>query len=46
MSIYASEVMEYPYPRSFDSIKALARWRGSRVGVEYAEAFMLIYERR
>lgn len=46
MSIYESEVMEFPYPRSLDSIKALARWRGSRVGVEYAEAFMLIYERR
>jgi len=46
MSIYASEVMRSPYPRSLDSIRALARWRGSRIGVEYAEAFMLLYERR
>lgn len=46
MSIYESEVMEFPYPRSLDSIKALARWRGSRIGVEYAEAFMLLFEKK
>lgn len=46
MSVYESEVMEFPYPRSLDSIKALARWRGSRICVEYAEAFMLLFEKK
>ena len=44
MSIYESEVMKEPYPRSLSSIEALARVRGSRCGVKYAEAFMLLYE--
>ena len=42
--IYKSEVMEEPFPRSLDSIKALARYRGSQIGVEYAESFVLIRE--
>ena len=46
MSMYAKEVMEEPYPRSLSSIKALARLRGSRAGVMYAEAFQLLYEKR
>ena len=45
MSIYKSEVMQYPLPRSLDSIKSLARYRGSTIGVEYAEAFELVRER-
>ena len=43
MSMYDTEVMQEPYPRSLSSIKALARVRGSRCGVMYAEAFMLLY---
>jgi LmbE family N-acetylglucosaminyl deacetylase len=46
MSLYDKEVMSEPYPRSLSSIRALARVRGSRAGVMYAEAFMLLYERR
>ena len=46
MSIYEKEIMAEPYPRSLSSIKALTRTRGSRAGVMYAEAFMLLYERR
>lgn len=46
MSMYETEVMDDPYPRSLSSIKALARTRGSRAGVMYAEAFMLLYEKR
>jgi len=42
--IYKSEVMEEPLPRSLDSIKALARYRGSQIGFEHAEVFMLIRE--
>lgn len=46
MSMYEKEVMAEPYPRSLSSIQALARVRGSRAGVMYAEAFMLLYEKR
>lgn len=44
MTLFKSEIMQVPYPRSLSSIKALGRYRGTRAGVEYAEAFMLIYE--
>lgn len=46
MNMYSKEVMNEPYPRSISSIQALARTRGSRAGVMFAEAFMLLYERR
>lgn len=46
MQMYPKEVMEEPFPRSLSSIKAQARLRGSRAGVMYAEAFMLLYEKR
>ena len=46
MQMYPKEVMQEPYPRSLSSIKSLARIRGSRAGVMYAEAFMLLFERR
>ena len=45
MSLYDTEMMPEPYPRSLSSIKALARVRGSRAGVMYAEAFQLLYEK-
>lgn len=46
MELYDTEIMQEPYPRSLSSIKALARIRGSRAGVMYAEAFQLLYEKR
>lgn len=46
MQMYPTEVMKDPFPRSLSSIKSLARVRGSRAGVMYAEAFQLLYERR
>lgn len=42
MQLYQSEVQPAPLPRSSSAIQALARWRGATIGVEYAEAFMLI----
>lgn len=45
MSMFEGEIMEAPYPRSLSSIKALARVRGSRAGVMFAEAFQLLFER-
>ena len=44
MKMYESEIMEEPLPRSVRSIEALARYRGSRIGVKYAEAFQLLLE--
>lgn len=46
MGIFSKQVMPEPYPRSIGSIKATARMRGSRAGVMYAEAFMLLFEKR
>ena len=45
MKLYESELMNSPYPRSMDVIEALAKYRGSRIGVKYAEAFSLLYEK-
>ncbi len=39
---YASEMREFPHPRSVQAVEALARWRGASVGFKKAESFMLI----
>lgn len=44
MSKYRSESMEFPHPRSAESLRALAEFRGTNVGCKYAEAFMLLRE--
>ncbi|MDA0747989.1 MAG: PIG-L family deacetylase [bacterium] len=44
MSLYETETQDDPMPRGPESIRALARHRGATIGVEYAEAFMLIRE--
>jgi len=44
MNIYESELMKPPLPRSFQAVTSLAQFRGSRIGVQYAEAFMLLLE--
>jgi len=44
MSMFATEVQADPMPRGPSAIRALARFRGATVGVEYAEAFMLVRE--
>jgi LmbE family N-acetylglucosaminyl deacetylase len=44
MSLYASEIQPFPLPRALDNMRALARFRGATIGVEYAEAFMLVRE--
>ena len=45
MQLFTTEQMEEPLPRAMSSIKALGRFRGSRIGVNYAEAFLLLFER-
>jgi LmbE family N-acetylglucosaminyl deacetylase len=44
MALYKSELQQFPLPRSLDSMRALARFRGATIGVEFAEAFMLVRE--
>jgi len=44
MSIYSSEVGEFPFPRSHEAIRSLAALRGVASGFEGAEAFMLLKE--
>lgn len=41
-SNYASEIKDYPHPRSFKGIKNLAMKRGNEICVEFAEAYMTI----
>lgn len=45
MKLFSTEQMEEPLPRAMSTIRALGRYRGSRIGVEYAEAFMLLFEK-
>lgn len=42
MSLYQTEIQAAPLPRALETIRALARVRGATIGVEYAEAFMLV----
>lgn len=46
MAIYKSQVSLFPDARSVGALEALAKFRGSTVGVEAAEAFYLIREIR
>lgn len=41
MAAYSSELRLWPHPRSLDALTSQARWRGSSVGCEAAEAFVL-----
>jgi N-acetylglucosamine malate deacetylase 1 len=45
MDIYASELGEFPFPRSHEAIQALATLRGAASGFKAAEAFELLRER-
>ena len=42
LNCYASQAQEPPLPRSRIAIEALARLRGSHIGVDAAEAFVLV----
>jgi LmbE family N-acetylglucosaminyl deacetylase len=41
LSVYVSEMREFPHPRSVAALEHLARWRGATVGLPMAEAFAL-----
>jgi len=40
--IYKSEILEHPFPRSEENIRAYATIRGAVIGVDSAEAFILV----
>lgn len=42
LSVYKTEMRNFPHPRSIDAIESLAKYRGSTCHFEYAEAFMLV----
>ena len=42
MKCYKSQLREFPNSRSLETIETLAKFRGSTVGMQYAEAFMII----
>lgn len=42
LAAYRSEMRPYPFPRSLQGVEALARTRGTTIGVTYAEAFQLM----
>lgn len=42
MRLYKTEIRNFPHPRSPEALTALARYRGSMIGVQAAEAFELI----
>ena len=42
LDIYADELRPCPHARSVEGVDALARYRGTQVGVERAEAFALL----
>ena len=41
LKIYNSEMRDWPHSRSIEAVKHLAAWRGSNIGCEAAEAFVL-----
>lgn len=41
LEAYGSEIRSWPHPRSSKAVESLARYRGSSVGLEAAEAFVL-----
>ena len=46
MECYQSELCKYPHPRSLEGIRLNAKLQGMRVGLEYAESFVLVRDVR
>lgn len=44
LQIFASELDEFPFPRSIEAVRALAQYRGASSGHRAAEAFILLRE--
>ena len=46
LNFYKSEMRKYPHARSLRAVKALSEYRGSSVGLNYAESFKLIISKK
>jgi N-acetylglucosamine malate deacetylase 1 len=44
LKVFESELLESPYTRSLDTMRAYNRYRGSQINCNYAECFMLLKE--
>jgi len=44
LKIYKDELGDFPFPRSFENLKSLARVGGAQSGFSFAERFMLLRE--
>ena len=42
LGVYSMEIRDWPHARSLRNIRCLAEWRGSSVGCESAEGFILL----
>jgi LmbE family N-acetylglucosaminyl deacetylase len=42
MRIYESEIKKHPFPRSEETIRALALFRGAQCAAQYAESFAML----
>ena len=42
INAYELEMREWPHARSRENILNLAKWRGSSVGIDLAEAFVVL----
>ncbi|NVJ91169.1 MAG: PIG-L family deacetylase [Methylocystaceae bacterium] len=42
LSLYKSEIMDDPHPRSFKKVRAISEYRGADISVKNAEAFMIL----
>jgi N-acetylglucosamine malate deacetylase 1 len=42
LKAYDEEMRDFPHPRSYEAVEALAKWRGASVGLQAAEAFMTL----
>ena len=45
LNCYKGVMRDYPHPRSNETIKGLAAYRGSQAGIRYAEAFECVFRR-
>ena len=39
---YSGEMRQFPHPRSLENVISLGKFRGSTVGLKFAEAFRII----
>ena len=46
LKAYTGVLRPYPHPRSVEALEGLAAYRGAQAGLDYAEAFETVFQRR